>query len=65
MGAESRHEFQRRALESSPLPRTMSSADASPPVPPAFVIAVFAVAIVVAGIIAYFGFAGHLGAGIP
>jgi|GEM_PF-4608398 len=43
----------------------MSSADASPPVPPAFVIAVFAVAIVVAGIIAYFGFAGHLGAGIP
>jgi len=37
----------------------------SPPVPLAFAIVVFAVAIVVAVIIAYFGLRGQLGAGVP
>jgi hypothetical protein len=43
----------------------MSDLTPTAPVPPAFVIAVFAVALVVAGIIAYYGFTGQLGAGIP
>jgi hypothetical protein len=42
-------------------------ADASPtaPVPSAFVIVTFAVALLVAGLIAYYGFTGRLGSGIP
>lgn len=43
----------------------MSAPEASPPVPPMFVIGVFTAAIVVAAIIAYFGFSGQLGGPIP
>jgi hypothetical protein len=35
------------------------------PVPASFVILIFAVAVAVAAVIAYLGFSGHLGAGIP
>ena len=45
--------------------QTMTETTATAPVPPAFVIAIFAVALVVAGLIAYFGIMGHLGAGVP
>jgi hypothetical protein len=43
----------------------MAAADAPAPVPRTFVIVVFAFAILIAALIAYFGFAGKLGAGIP
>ncbi len=43
----------------------MDAADQSPPVPLRFLIAVFAVAIAVGGIVAYLGFTGALGGPIP
>jgi hypothetical protein len=48
-----------------PAPQAMTETTATTPVPPAFVIAIFAVALVVAGLIAYYGIMGHLGAGVP
>jgi hypothetical protein len=46
-----------------PLPRSDPAGTA--PVPRAFVLVVFAVALVVAAAIAYYGFTGQLGAGVP
>ena len=41
------------------------AADESPPVPRSFLIVVFGAAIVIGVIVAYLGFTGALGAGIP
>ncbi len=43
----------------------MDGAAQTPPVPLRFLIAIFAVAIVVGGIVAYLGFTGALGGPIP
>jgi hypothetical protein len=45
--------------------QTPGESSPTAPVPPAFVIAIFVVACGVAGLIAYYGFTGQLGSGIP
>jgi hypothetical protein len=43
----------------------VSTPEASPPIPLAFLVVVFATAIAVGGLIAYLGFTGQLGGPIP
>ena len=43
----------------------MPESSPDPSIPPAFLIVVFAVAILIGALVAYFGITGHLGAGIP
>jgi hypothetical protein len=43
----------------------MAAESATPPVPMRFLIVVFAAAIIVGALIAYFGFGGQLGGPIP
>ena len=43
----------------------MSEPDRLPPVPPSFLIVIFAIAIAAGAALAYFGATGQLGAGIP
>jgi len=51
--------------ERSTSSRTPGEPDEVAPVPRMFVIVVFAVALAVAALIAYYGFTGQLGAGVP